>query len=492
MYRVQKRNGTFMDFDIRKIANAMTKAFEACDQPVDESIVEMLALKVTSDFAPKVKDNTISVEDIQDSVESILAQAGYMNVAKAYILYRENHTKARNAGEDMLNYKKVVDGYLKIDDWRVKENSTVTYSIGGLILSNSGAITANYWLNEIYDKEIGEAHKNVDMHIHDLSMLSPYCFTGDTRIKTLDGKNYSFKEMVDANMKEVWVFAFDGEKIVPAKAINPRITRRVNQLVKITLTNKQTILVTPDHLFMVRDGSYVPAKDLKPNTSLMPLYIADNPNTKYSTISKVWYKGRGDGYLHRWVAESVLGRALLPNEVVHHLDGDKHNCSPENLQVMDDSEHRRLSVLETMQTDKWKKANNARLVAYNQSEVKRQSISAFAQTRSRSPKGTFTKFAYCGEGAGTPDFNHCVRKVEVVKLTEYIDVYDMTVPQYENFALNAGVFVHNCAGWSLKQLIEKGIGGVPSKITSAPAAHLSTLVNQMVNFLGIMQNEWAG
>ena len=175
MYRVQKRNGSFMDFDIRKIANATTKAFVACEQPVDESIIEMLALKVTSDFAPKVKDNTISVEDIQDSVESILAQAGYMNVAKAYILYRENHTKARNAGEDMLNYKKVVDGYLKIDDWRVKENSTVTYSIGGLILSNSGAITANYWLNEIYDKEIGEAHKNVDMHIHDLSMLSPYC-----------------------------------------------------------------------------------------------------------------------------------------------------------------------------------------------------------------------------------------------------------------------------------------------------------------------------
>jgi ribonucleoside-triphosphate reductase len=175
MYRVQKRNGSFMDFDIRKIADAMTKAFVACEQPVDESVIEMLALRVTSDFAKKVKDNIISVEDIQDSVESILAQAGYMNVAKAYILYRDRHAKARNAGEDMLNFKKVVDGYLKIDDWRVKENSTVTYSIGGLILSNSGAITANYWLNEIYDKEIGEAHKNVDMHIHDLSMLSPYC-----------------------------------------------------------------------------------------------------------------------------------------------------------------------------------------------------------------------------------------------------------------------------------------------------------------------------
>jgi ribonucleoside-triphosphate reductase len=175
MYRVQKRNGSFMDFDIRKIANAITKAFQACDQPVDESIINMLALKVTSDFIPKVKDNIISVEDIQDSAEAILAQAGYMNVAKAYILYRDNHAKARNAGEDMLNYKKVVDGYLNVDDWRVKENSTVTYSIGGLILSNSGAITANYWLNEVYDKEIRDAHKNVDMHIHDLSILTGYC-----------------------------------------------------------------------------------------------------------------------------------------------------------------------------------------------------------------------------------------------------------------------------------------------------------------------------
>ena len=175
MYRVQKRDGSFVDFNIKKIAAAISKAFEACEQPQDESVIELLALKATANFAPKIKDNVIAVEDIQDSVEAILAESGYMNVAKAYILYRQNHAKARNASEDMLNFKKVVDGYLKIDDWRVKENSTVTYSIGGLILSNSGAITANYWLNEIYDKEIADAHKNVDMHIHDLSMLSPYC-----------------------------------------------------------------------------------------------------------------------------------------------------------------------------------------------------------------------------------------------------------------------------------------------------------------------------
>ena len=175
MYRVIKRDGRIVDFDLPKIANAMKKAFEATDTNYNDSVIDFLAIKVTADFQSKIKDELISIEDIQDSVESVLSKGGYENVAKAYILYRKQHEKLRNVGETMLDYKKTVDNYLNISDWRVKENSTVTYSVGGLILSNSGAITANYWLSEVYDEEIANAHKNADIHIHDLSMLTGYC-----------------------------------------------------------------------------------------------------------------------------------------------------------------------------------------------------------------------------------------------------------------------------------------------------------------------------
>ena len=175
MYRVNKRDGKIVDFDISKITDAIKKAFEACDRQFNENIIDFLALKVTSDFEPKVQDNLVNVEDIQDSVETVLVQAGYADVAKAYILYRRQREKLRNMKSTILDYKDLVDKYVKNIDWRVKENSTVTYSVGGLILSNSGAITANYWLSEIYDDEIAKAHKNADIHLHDLSMLTGYC-----------------------------------------------------------------------------------------------------------------------------------------------------------------------------------------------------------------------------------------------------------------------------------------------------------------------------
>ena len=175
MYSVIKRDGKECAFDISKIATAITKAFEAVNKDYHPTVIDMLALKVTSDFTPKIKDGKIAVEDIQDSVEDILVQAGFADVAKAYILYRKQREKLRNLKSTVLDYKEIVDSYLKVSDWRVKENSTVTYSVGGLILSNSGAITANYWLSEVYDKEIADAHRNADIHIHDLSMLTGYC-----------------------------------------------------------------------------------------------------------------------------------------------------------------------------------------------------------------------------------------------------------------------------------------------------------------------------
>ena len=175
MYNVLKRDGKIVDFDISKIREAIKLAFEACEKEYNDSILDFIALRVTADFSAKIKDSHIAVEDIQDSVEEVLGQAGYSDVAKAYILYRRQREKLRNLGSTILDYKEVVDNYVKVNDWRVKENSTVTYSVGGLILSNSGAITANYWLSEIYDDEIANAHRNADIHIHDLSMLTGYC-----------------------------------------------------------------------------------------------------------------------------------------------------------------------------------------------------------------------------------------------------------------------------------------------------------------------------
>ena len=175
MYRVLKRDGSTVEFEISKISSAMIKAFKAQEKLYHPSVINMLALQVSADFEPKIKDGLIAVEDIQDSVEKVLSDAGYAEIAKAYILYRKQREKVRNVNSALLNYKDLVDNYLQINDWRVKENSTVTYSVGGLILSNSGAITANYWLSEIYDNEIAEAHRSADIHLHDLSMLTGYC-----------------------------------------------------------------------------------------------------------------------------------------------------------------------------------------------------------------------------------------------------------------------------------------------------------------------------
>ena len=175
MLNVKKRDGQIVPFDLAKIKVAIEKAFDSVERAHTDDIIDLISLKVCADFQNKVKDNCITVEDIQDSVEVVLIQASFVDVAKSYILYRKQHEKVRNMKSTLVDYKSTVDNYLKINDWRVKENSTVTYSVGGLILSNSGAVTANYWLSEIYDDEIADAHRNADIHIHDLSMLTGYC-----------------------------------------------------------------------------------------------------------------------------------------------------------------------------------------------------------------------------------------------------------------------------------------------------------------------------
>ena len=171
---IRKRDGRVVDYNIEKIENAIAKAMLSLGYGEIKDVKKMAKLTelyLNEKFADKIP----TVEDIQDIVENVLMKNDYEDVAKAYIIYRRDHEKIRNVGETLLDYKETIDKYLQLADWRVKENSTVTYSVGGLILSNSGAITANYWLSDVYDKEIGQAHKNADIHIHDLSMLTGYC-----------------------------------------------------------------------------------------------------------------------------------------------------------------------------------------------------------------------------------------------------------------------------------------------------------------------------
>ena len=175
MEKIIKRDGRVVDFDISKIETAIVKAMMSLGEG-DVRDCKKLAKITELELIEQFDDKKIpTVEDVQDTVEKVLMRNGYENVAKCYILYRRNHEKIRNVKETLMDYKNTVEKYLNLADWRVKENATVTYSVGGLILSNSGAITANYWLNEVYDKEIGNAHKNCDIHIHDLSMLTGYC-----------------------------------------------------------------------------------------------------------------------------------------------------------------------------------------------------------------------------------------------------------------------------------------------------------------------------
>ena len=187
MINVKKRDGEVAEFSLNKITEAIKKAFKATGKEYNNEILELLSLRVTADFQNKMEGDMIGVEQIQDSVEHVLEQTGYTEVAKAYILYRKQREKIRNMKNTILDYKDVVNGYVKVEDWRVKENSTVTYSVGGLILSNSGAVTANYWLSEIYDKEIADAHRNADIHLHDLSMLTGYCAGWSLKQLLLEG-----------------------------------------------------------------------------------------------------------------------------------------------------------------------------------------------------------------------------------------------------------------------------------------------------------------
>ncbi len=172
---IRKRDGKLVPYDNYKIANAIFKAASAAGAK-DFGLALYLAKNVEDAIGHKFHPNSIpAVEEIQDIVEKVLIEQGHARIAKAYILYREQHRRLRSTKDLVLDIANTMDGYLQKEDWRVKENSNVNYSLGGLILHNSGAITANYWLENIYNHDISSAHRNGDIHIHDLSMFSGYC-----------------------------------------------------------------------------------------------------------------------------------------------------------------------------------------------------------------------------------------------------------------------------------------------------------------------------
>ncbi len=177
--QVVKRNGTIENYDRKKIENAIEKAIEAVEKHTDED----KAVKLTDMVEEKLKvlldgrraHSIPAIEEIQDIVETVLIEAKEVEIAKAYIIYRERHNALRNTKKLMLDINETMDGYLAQSDWRVHENANVNFSLGGLILHNSGTVTANYWLKNIYPEEIANAHKTAAFHIHDLSMFSGYC-----------------------------------------------------------------------------------------------------------------------------------------------------------------------------------------------------------------------------------------------------------------------------------------------------------------------------
>lgn len=172
-YTVTKRDGTQVPFDMDKITTAIAKSFASLGNIPDESILQLLALRVTADFKNRVRDDTISVEDIQDSAERILSLAGYADAAKAYILYRKQREHVRALQESAAGYASLTRSYLEQPDQAGRQESDSVYSLGGLILSNSGEVTRHYWLNSIIDEQAARAHREGWLYIHDLDMLAP-------------------------------------------------------------------------------------------------------------------------------------------------------------------------------------------------------------------------------------------------------------------------------------------------------------------------------
>lgn len=368
---------------------------------------------------------------------------------------------------------KLIQDYLDESSFYVRENSNNDYAYPSFKSYLSGSLIAGYALDTMYNGEIGEAHKKGDIHIHDLSnALAVYCcFTGDTRVFLLDGTTPTLKELADRK-DQYWVLSRDSEgNIVPSIAKNARLTRR-EEIIQVDMSGGISIKCTPDHKIMMRDGSFKEAKDLRGKDSIMPLYVSD-AGRGYKVIkdSKI---GLSE-YLHRLVAKSHFNISDLHGKVVHHKNGNKSDNTPDNLEVLDDIEHRSLEMSKTMSTESRKQLSREQITARNKSEEHRELVSGVAINRKRDSKGRF--------------YNHCVLRKPIS--IGYEEVYCLDVPSYGNFALADGIFVHNC-GWSLRELLEEGFNGIVNRNNFDAPKHLRTACHQMANFLTTLQMEASG
>lgn len=299
---IEKRDGSIAKFNPKNIYNAVYQSAKSCNEFVDVDNV----VRLVTERLEKRNQPTINIEIVQDEVEFVLMGLGYFKAAKSYITYRNMRDAQRNLSLGNINAESSVEEYLSRADWRVNANANQGYSLGGMILNVAGKVTANYWLNKIYPKEIGQAHRNGDIHIHDLDMLSIYCcgwslknvlregmngiagkiesnppkhlssalnqalnhlcccFTGDTKIWKADGSTITFQECLDQDIKELDVLSFNEKtgKVVKSHMTDIGVYKEVDELIEFTFAFGDTIKCTPDHKFFTTKG-WVEAKDLK-------------------------------------------------------------------------------------------------------------------------------------------------------------------------------------------------------------------------------------
>lgn len=430
---ILKRDGQKEKFDSFKIKNAIIKAFESVNIKFDEKIYLNVIKKVT-------QNNINEVEEIQNTIEKEIFDGGYFEVLKSFINHRNTHKIARASQTTFIDCSETIKEYISGSDWRINANSNTSYSNAGLINNTAGKVIANYWLDEIYSKKEGFAHRNGDFHIHDLDCLTGYCFSGDTKVKLVDGRNLSFLELIkEFGRKDTTFEVYSVDKkgqIVKGVARNPRMIERNANLVEIIFDNPniKSIKCTPDHKFFLSNGDQKEAKDLRPEDDL--LVVSD---LRLDLIEKV-----PDNRSLSYKAKYMLNYNTLLNS---YLNSD----------MIDNVRYKEI---------------------YKYYIAKKELI-------------TFDEFVkkYIQKGNV---FSNTHRVGEVKILDKKESVYCLSVDEFENFALEDGFIVHNCAGWSLRALLNEGFNGVRGRVDAKAPNHFKEALYQMANFLGILQSEWAG
>jgi anaerobic ribonucleoside-triphosphate reductase len=500
-----KRDGSKVHFNEEKIKIAIWKAVQSVNG-TDKQKSDNISTQIIEKIKNTYKNNTPTVEEIQDTIEEYLIKGGYDKVAKSYILYRHQHEINRLKNHILTDFE-IIDSYIEQEDWRIKENSNMAYSLQGLRNHISSNLVSNYWLMKIYPPEIGNAHKNGNIHIHDLSELSVYCFSGETKIPLLNGEVLTMKELTKKYKNKTFeVYSIDkNNNIVSGTAYNPRKTRKNAEVIEVILDNNEKIICTPDHPFLLRNGKYKKAINLFEGESLMPLYTYKNyRNTEYLGIYNPSTNKKE--YLHRQLLNADK------NQHCHHINGNKKDNRIENIKLLNTSIHRGLELKKTMKKDKWINSNKKTLIKRNKTiemrnistnntikrnkTIRQRGINSFTHSKIQKKinKNKYLDYIDKNGYISVKDFlkikNHKVKSIKI--LNKKIDVYDISVKKYHNFALESGVFVHNCVGWDLRQLLVEGFTGVRGKISSKPPKHFRTALGQIVNFIYTLQGEAAG